>query len=131
MRKLVHLLPKLPAGTVIEIIYEVSGDADLVALVHVDDTMALRALLDKMWMAAPNEIGSTTTELVLELKARLNIHFFDRTILNSMFSCSLQDYQTFEILQVYMASSTILGIIFIVQMGGHNLAKQVLVRNSL
>ncbi|MBK71153.1 MAG: hypothetical protein CMB43_01795 [Euryarchaeota archaeon] len=50
----------------IEIIYEVSGDADLVALVHVDDTMALRALLDKMWMAAPNEIGSTTTELVLE-----------------------------------------------------------------
>ena len=50
----------------IEIIYEVSGEADLVALVHVDDTMALRALLDRMWMAAPNEIGSTTTELVLE-----------------------------------------------------------------
>ena len=50
----------------IEIIYEVSGEADLVALIHVDDTMALRALLDKMWMAAPNEIGSTTTELVLE-----------------------------------------------------------------
>ena len=50
----------------IEIIYEVSGDADLVALVHVDDTMSLRTLLDKMWLAAPNEIASTTTELVLE-----------------------------------------------------------------
>ena len=50
----------------IEIIYEVSGDADLVALVHVDDTMSLRTLLDKMWLASPNEIASTTTELVLE-----------------------------------------------------------------
>ena len=50
----------------VEIIYEVSGEADLVALVHVDDTVALRSLLDKMWMAADNEIGSTTTELVLE-----------------------------------------------------------------
>lgn len=50
----------------IEIIYEVSGEADLVALVHVDDTVALRQLLDKMWLAAPNEIASTTTELVLE-----------------------------------------------------------------
>ena len=30
----------------IEIIYEVSGEADLVALVHVDDTVALRQLLD-------------------------------------------------------------------------------------
>ena len=50
----------------IEIIYEVSGEADLVALVHVDDTMALRKLLDKMWLAAPNEIASTTTELVME-----------------------------------------------------------------
>ncbi len=50
----------------VEIVYEVSGEADLVALVHVDDTMALRALLDKMWLAAPNEIASTTTELVLE-----------------------------------------------------------------
>ena len=49
-----------------QIVYEVSGEADLVALVHVDDTMALRALLDKMWLAAPNEIASTTTELVLE-----------------------------------------------------------------
>ena len=49
-----------------EIVYEVSGEADLVALVHVDDTMALRALLDKMWLAAPEEISSTTTELVLE-----------------------------------------------------------------
>ena len=42
------------------------SEADLVALVHVDDTMALRALLDKMWLAAPNDIASTTTELVLE-----------------------------------------------------------------
>ena len=50
----------------VEIIYEVSGEADLVALVHVDDTVALRSLLDKMWMAADNEIASTTTELVLE-----------------------------------------------------------------
>lgn len=50
----------------IEIVYEVSGEADLIALVHVGDTMALRSLLDKMWLAAPNEIASTTTELVLE-----------------------------------------------------------------
>ena len=50
----------------VEILYEVSGDADLIALVHVDDTMALRTLLDRMWMAAPTEIASTTTELVLE-----------------------------------------------------------------
>ena len=46
--------------------YEVSGDADLVAVVHVDDTVALRSLLDKMWLAAPGEISSTQTELVLE-----------------------------------------------------------------
>ena len=50
----------------IELLYEVSGDTDLIALVHVDDTMALRALLDRIWMAAPAEIASTTTELVLE-----------------------------------------------------------------
>ena len=50
----------------IEIVYEVSGDADLIDLVHVDDTMSLRALLDKMWLAAPTDIVSTTTELVLE-----------------------------------------------------------------
>lgn len=50
----------------IELLYEVSGDADLIALVHVDDTMALRQLLDRIWMAAPAEIASTTTELVLE-----------------------------------------------------------------
>ena len=50
----------------IEIVYEVSGDADLIALVHVDDTMALRALLDKMWLTAESDIVSTTTELVLE-----------------------------------------------------------------
>ena len=50
----------------IELLYEVSGEADLIALVHVNDTMALRQLLDKIWMAAPAEIASTTTELVLE-----------------------------------------------------------------
>ena len=50
----------------IEIVYEVSGDTDLVALVHVDDTMSLRKLLDRIWLAAPSEIASTTTELVLE-----------------------------------------------------------------
>lgn len=50
----------------VEVVYEVSGEADLIALVHVDDTMSLRQLLDKMWMAAPDEIASTTTELALE-----------------------------------------------------------------
>ena len=50
----------------IETVYEVSGETDLVALVHVDDTMSLRQLLDKIWLAAPSEIASTTTELVLE-----------------------------------------------------------------
>ncbi len=50
----------------IEIVYEVSGETDLVALAHVDDTMALRKLLDRIWGAAPSEIASTTTELVLE-----------------------------------------------------------------
>ena len=51
---------------VIVIVFEVSGETVFVALVHVVDSFALRALLDKMWMAAPNEIASTTTELVLE-----------------------------------------------------------------
>ena len=50
----------------IECVYEISGDADLVAVVHVDDTVKLRELLDRMWLAAPAEIASTTTELVLE-----------------------------------------------------------------
>ena len=50
----------------VECVYEVSGDADLVAVVHVDDTVALRGLLDEMWLAAPGEISSTQTELVLE-----------------------------------------------------------------
>ena len=50
----------------VECVYEVSGDAELVAVVHVDDTVALRSLLDKMWLAAPGEISSTQTELVLE-----------------------------------------------------------------
>ena len=47
-------------------VLEVGGDADLVAVVHVDDTVALRGLLDEMWLAAPGEISSTQTELVLE-----------------------------------------------------------------
>ena len=46
--------------------YEVSGDADLIAVVHVDDTLGLREMLDKMWLTAPAEISSTQTELVLE-----------------------------------------------------------------
>jgi len=50
----------------VECVYEVSGDADLVAVVHVDDTVALRGLLDEMWLAAPGEFSSTQTELVLE-----------------------------------------------------------------
>ena len=50
----------------VESVYEISGNADLVAVVHVDDTVALRNLLDEMWLAAPGEIGSTQTELVLE-----------------------------------------------------------------
>jgi hypothetical protein len=50
----------------VECVYEISGNADLVAVVHVDDTVALRNLLDEMWLAAPGEIGSTQTELVLE-----------------------------------------------------------------
>ena len=50
----------------VESVYEISGEADLVAVVHVADTSSLRELLDRMWFAAPAEIASTTTELVLE-----------------------------------------------------------------
>ena len=50
----------------VEGVFEISGDADLVAVVHVDDTVALRDMLDKMWLAAPGDISSTQTELVLE-----------------------------------------------------------------
>ena len=46
--------------------YVISGDADLIAVVHVDDTVGLREMLDKMWLTAPAEISSTQTELVLE-----------------------------------------------------------------
>ena len=49
-----------------ECVYEFSGDADLVAVAHVDDTVALRDMLDRMWLAAPGDISSTQTELVLE-----------------------------------------------------------------
>lgn len=50
----------------VESVYEISGDADLIAIVHVDDTVGLRNMLDKMWLAAPGDINSTQTELVLE-----------------------------------------------------------------
>ena len=55
------LLAEVTGWEGVEILYEVSGEADLIALVHVDDTMALRALLDRMWMAAPTEIARTPT----------------------------------------------------------------------
>ena len=50
----------------VECVYEISGDADLIAIVHVDDTVGLREMLDKMWLTAPAGISSTQTELVLE-----------------------------------------------------------------
>ena len=50
----------------VEIVYEVSGETDLITFVHVNDTMSLRQLLDRIWLTAPSEIASTTTELVLE-----------------------------------------------------------------
>ena len=50
----------------VEGVYEISGDADLIGIVHVDDTVALRDLLDRMWLTAPGDITSTQTELVLE-----------------------------------------------------------------
>tara|TARA_B110000014_G_scaffold261914_1_gene254685 strand:+ start:787 stop:1206 length:420 start_codon:yes stop_codon:yes gene_type:complete len=50
----------------VESVYEISGDADLIAVVHVDDTVGLREMLDRMWLTAPAEISSTQTELVLE-----------------------------------------------------------------
>ena len=50
----------------VEVVYEVSGETDLITLVHVNDTMSLRQLLDRIWLTAPSEIASTTTELVLE-----------------------------------------------------------------
>ena len=50
----------------VECVYEISGYAATVAVVHVDDTVALRDMLDRMWLAAPGDISSTQTELVLE-----------------------------------------------------------------
>ena len=50
----------------VECVYEISGDADLIGIVHVDDTVALRDLLDRMGLTAPGDITSTQTELVLE-----------------------------------------------------------------
>ena len=60
------LAGEFSSWTWVECVYEISGDADLVAFVHVDDTVALRNMLDKMWLAAPGDIDSTQTELVLE-----------------------------------------------------------------
>ena len=51
----------------VECVYEISGDADLIGIVHVDDTVALRDLLDRVWLTAPGDITSTQNELVLEL----------------------------------------------------------------
>ena len=50
----------------VECVYEISGDADLIGIAHIDDTVALRDLLDRMWLTAPGDITSTQTELVLE-----------------------------------------------------------------
>ena len=50
----------------VECVYEISGDADLIGIVHVDDTVALRDLLDRVGLTAPGDITSTQTELVLE-----------------------------------------------------------------
>ena len=36
----------------VECVYEISGDADLIAIVHVDDTVGLREMLDRMWHRA-------------------------------------------------------------------------------
>ena len=60
------LAEEFSSWTGVDCVYEISGDADLVAVVHVDDTVALRNMLDKMWLAAPGDIDSTQTELVLE-----------------------------------------------------------------
>ena len=60
------LAGEFSGGAGVESVYEISGDADLVAVVHVDDTVALRDMLDRMWLAAPGDISSTQTELVLE-----------------------------------------------------------------
>ena len=40
----------------VESVYEISGEADLVAVVHVDDTVGLRELLDRMWLTAPAKL---------------------------------------------------------------------------
>ena len=36
----------------VESVYEISGEADLIAIVHVDDTAGLRNMLDKMWLVS-------------------------------------------------------------------------------
>ena len=68
----------------VECVYEISGDADLIGIVHVDDTVALRDLLDRVWLTAPGDITSTQTdssrissslaELPLGVTLQLNIH---------------------------------------------------------
>ena len=46
--------------------FEIAGEADLIALVHVSDTRSLRSLLDRIWESSSDQIASTITELVLE-----------------------------------------------------------------
>ena len=41
----------------VESVYEISGDADLIAVVHVDDTFGLREMLDKMWLTDLYTLG--------------------------------------------------------------------------
>ena len=51
----------------VESVYEIERRGFyIIAIVHVDDTAGLRNMLDKMWLAAPGDISSTQTELVLE-----------------------------------------------------------------
>ena len=72
----------------VECVYEISGDADLIGIVHVDDTVALRDLLDRVWLTAPGDITSTQTELVLEQminirKCVISIRFLKWALNNS------------------------------------------------
>ena len=49
----------------VECVYEISGDADLIGIVHVDDTVALRDLLDRMWLTAPMTTSHNTQRFEL------------------------------------------------------------------
>ena len=50
----------------VDTVFEIAGEADLIALVHVSDTISLRTLLDRIWESSSDQIASTITELVLE-----------------------------------------------------------------